>query len=52
MTALGLLVLFGVVKTFAFVAGMLPLLVARGVGAGDNRAIGSVIAAAGCSPCY
>jgi len=30
--------------TLAFVAGMLPLLVALGVGVSDNRAIGSVIA--------
>jgi HAE1 family hydrophobic/amphiphilic exporter-1 len=29
--------------TFAFVAGMLPLLISRGVGAGDSRAIASVI---------
>jgi HAE1 family hydrophobic/amphiphilic exporter-1 len=30
--------------TLAFVAGMLPLLVSTGVGSGDSRAIGSIIA--------
>jgi hydrophobic/amphiphilic exporter-1 (mainly G- bacteria), HAE1 family len=37
--------------TLAFVAGMLPLMLSQGVGAGDNRAIGSVIAGGRCSRC-